>query len=346
MNPSTSIDDAAPGLAREEIGASFSPLFRNGHLQTIFGRYWPNGFDEERRGSEARLFRTGKDVQVLAHENRPPRGSARGTVLAVHGLTGSSESSYMQSLAGAALARGLNVIRLNVRNCGGTEHLAPTLYHSGLTDDLREVVKQLAPEPLVIVGFSMGGNIALKLAGEWHDSLPAHVRGICGISVPIRLRDCALRLGERRNRIYEIRFLRELERTVQTKQRLMPKLFKSLPSSGTGSIYAFDDRVTAPAFGFRDADDYYEQSSSARFLDRIRVPTLLLQARDDPFIPFQIFEGARIETFSHVRLVTTECGGHVSFLARSAPRFWAQEQACRFAERAFSGSRTTRAGRG
>ena len=320
MNPSTSIDDAAPGLAREEIGASFSPLFRNGHLQTIFGRYWPNGFDEERRGSEARLFRTGEDVQVLAHENRPLRGNARGTVLAVHGLTGSSESSYMQSLAGAALARGLNVIRLNVRNCGGTEHLAPTLYHSGLSNDLREVVKQLAPEPLVIVGFSMGGNIALKLAGEWHDSLPAHVRGICGISVPIRLRACALR---------------HLERTVQTKQRMMPELFRSLPS-GTKSIYEFDDRVTAPAFGFRDADDYYAQSSSARFLDRIRVPTLLLQAKDDPFIPFQVFEDARIETSSHVRLVTTEYGGHVSFLARSSPRFWAQEQAVRFAERAFA----------
>ena len=336
MNPPTSIDDAVLGLFQGEIGASFSPLFRNGDLQTIVGRYWPNGFDEIARATEARFFRTREDVQVLAHENRPPRGNARGTVLAVHGLTGSSESSYMQSLAGAALARGLNVIRLNVRNCGGTEHLAPTLYHSGLTEDLRAVVEQLTPEPLVIVGFSMGGNIALKLAGEWHDSTPAHVRRICGISVPIRLRACALRLGERRNRFYEIRFLRELERTVRTKQRLMPELFESLPSSGAASIYEFDDRVTAPAFGFRDADDYYAQSSSARFLNQIRVPTLLLQAKDDPFIPFQIFEDARIETSSHVRLVTTEYGGHVSFLARSSPRFWAQEQAVRFAERAFA----------
>ena len=138
----------------------------------------------------------------------------------------------MRSLAHAALGGGLDIIRLNVRNCGGTEHLAPTLYHSGLTEDLRRVVEQLAPEPLVIVGFSMGGNVALKLAGEWGGASPAHVRGVCGISVPIRLGVCARRLGEWRNRIYEIRFLRELERTVQTKQRLMPELFQSLPLLG------------------------------------------------------------------------------------------------------------------
>lgn len=326
---------AAPGLVSDHTGTPFRPLFRGGDLQTIVGRYWPNPFDETAYATETRLFRTSENVEVLAHINRPSPGGGQGTIVAVHGLTGSSESSYMRALARAALDRGLRVIRLNVRNCGGTEHLAPTLYHSGLTDDLRSVVEQLSPEPLVIVGFSMGGNIALKLAGEWADTPPSHVRAICGISVPIRLEVCARRLGERRNRIYETRFLRDLERTVRTKQRLMPELFQSLPSSGTKSIYDFDDRVTAPAFGYRDAAHYYEQASAARFLDRIRVPTLMLQSKDDPFIPFEVFEQARIEACSHVRLVATECGGHVAFLARSPPRFWAQQQAVRFAERAF-----------
>ena len=242
----------------------------------------------------------------------------------------------MRTLASTALARGLNAIRLNVRNCGGAELLAPTLYHSGLTEDLRKVVEQLAPEPVVIVGFSMGGNIALKLAGEWAGAPPVHVKGVCGISAPIRLGVCARRLGEWRNRFYEIRFLRALERMVRAKKRLMPEIFASLPSSGAKSIYDFDDRVTAPAFGFRDADDYYEQSSSARFLDRIRVPTLLLQAKDDPFIPFDIFESAGIETCPRVRLVATRYGGHIAFLARSSPRFWAQWLAVRFAEQALS----------
>ena len=329
-------DAADPGLVSDNTGASFHPLFRGGDLQTIVGRYWPNPFDETAHKTETRLFRTSENVEVLARINRPSSRGAQGTVLAVHGLTGSSESSYMRSLSRAARGRGLSVIRLNVRNCGGTEHLAPTLYHSGLTEDLRAVVEQLRPEPLVIVGFSMGGNIALKLAGEWADAPPSHVRGVCGISVPIRLDVCARRLGERRNRIYEIRFLRELERTVRVKQRLMPQLFQSLPSSGTKSIYDFDDRVTAPAFGFRDADDYYEHASSARFLDRIRVPTLMLQAKDDPFIPFEVFEEAGIEACSHIRLVATECGGHIAFLARSSPRFWAQQQAVEFAEIAFA----------
>ncbi len=330
------MDNAAAQGLLNDLGPSYRPLIRNGDLQTIVGRYWPNPFDETAHATETRLFRTSENAEVLAHINRPSSPGGAGTLLAVHGLTGSSESSYMRSLARAALGRGLNVIRLNVRNCGGTEHLAPTLYHSGLTEDLRAVVERLSPEPLVIVGFSMGGNIALKLAGEWADRPPSHVRGVCGISVPIRLDVCARRLGDRRNRIYEIRFLRELERTVRIKQRLMPELFQSLPSSGTTSIYDFDDRVTAPAFGFRDADDYYEHASSARFLDRVRIPTLMLQARDDPFIPFEVFEDARIETCSHIRLVATECGGHVAFLARSAPRFWAQQQAVEFAERAFA----------
>ena len=241
----------------------------------------------------------------------------------------------MRALADAALTHGLNVIRLNVRNCGGTEHLAPTLYHSGLTEDLRAVVDQLAPEPLVVVGFSMGGNIALKLAGEWKGSPPAHLRGVCGISVPICLGQCARRLGDWRNRVYEMHFLRELKRTVRKKQCLMPELFASLQCSGIQSIYDFDDQVTAPAFGFQNADDYYKQSSATSFLDRIRVPTLLVQARDDPFIPFEVFETADIEACSHVRLLATECGGHVSFLARSSPRFWVQELAVRFAEEAL-----------
>ncbi len=327
-------DPAAQGLLND-LGPSFRPLLCHGDLQTIVGRYWPNPFDETAHATETRLFRTSENTQVLAHINRPSSPAGAGTLIAVHGLTGSSESSYMRSLVRAALGRGLSIIRLNVRNCGGTEHLSPTLYHSGFTHDLRAVVEQLSPAPLVIVGFSMGGNIALKLAGEWADAPPSNVRGICGISVPIRLDVCARRLGERRNRIYEIRFLRELERTVRMKQRLMPELFESLPSSGTKSIYDFDDRVTAPAFGFRDADDYYEHASSARFLERIRVPTLMLQAKDDPFIPFEVFENALIGACLHIRLVATECGGHVAFLARSAPRFWAQQQAVEFAERAF-----------
>lgn len=326
----------------------FDPLFRGPHVQTIAGRYWPVRLDETSWPTRERYFSTEPEVQVLAHcnvqrpEGKPSphngldshRDGASGrwapVVLAVHGLTASSQAPYMRTLAQKALGAGFDVIRLNVRNCGGTEHLAPTLYHSGLTSDLRAVVEQLAPTPLYLAGFSMGGNMVLKLAGEWGEHPPPHVRAVCGISVPIRLGVCARRLGEPRNRVYEIRFLRELRRTLQRKRELMPELFSAPPPSEIRTIYEFDDAVTAPAFGFRNADHYYETQSSCGFLKAIRVPALLIQAQDDPFIPFEVFEDVALARNPWVRLEAPGHGGHVAFLAKRAPRFWAIAQAVRF----------------
>jgi predicted alpha/beta-fold hydrolase len=323
----------------------FAPLFRDPHIQTIIGRYWPARLDENVWPTHALYFATEPGVKVLAHYNRrdgqgpDPRGAQQAgalltapTVLAVHGLTASSEAPYMRLLAGRTLEAGFNSVRLNVRNCGGTEHLCPTLYHSGLTADLRSVVEQLAPAPLYLVGFSMGGNMVLKLAGEWGEAPPAHVRAVCGISVPVRLGVCARRLGERRNRIYEARFLRELRRTLLRKQEALSGKFVAPRWDGIRTIYEFDDAITAPAFGFRGADHYYDSASSAGFLDRIRVPALLIQAQDDPFIPYDVFEDLALEQNPNLYLEAPPHGGHVAFLARQGPRFWAIEQAVRFFE--------------
>jgi predicted alpha/beta-fold hydrolase len=236
----------------------------------------------------------------------------------------------MRTLAQRSLKAGFDVMRLNVRNCGGTEHLAPTLYHSGLTADLRSVVEQLAPAPLFLIGFSMGGNMVLKLASEWSEQPPAHVRAVCGISVPIRLEACARRLAARSNRVYEARFLRELTATLRRKRQRMPELFENFPRNGFRSIYEFDDLVTAPAFGFRGAAHYYECASCGPLLDKVRVPALLIQAEDDPFIPFETYQDSVFERNSFLRLMATSCGGHVAFLARTGPRFWAVERAVGF----------------
>ncbi len=328
----------APAL--DALFPAFRPLLENGHLQTIAGRYWPATLDENRWPTTVRLFDTEPGVRVLARCNQQRVGPSHGTVLAVHGLTASSEAPYMRTLAQAALLAGFDVIRINVRNCGGTEHLSPTLYHSGLTADLRHLIKQLGPERLFVAGFSMGGNMVMKLAGEWGAELPAHVAGVCGISVPICLGTCARELGKRRNRIYEIRFLRELGRTLRTKQQLMPERFSSLSMTGVRSIYEFDDRVTARAFGFRDADDYYQRSSSRHFLPKIRRPALLIQAQDDPFIPFAVFEHPHVSGSCCVRIMTAEHGGHVAFLAREQPRFWAIQQTVEFFKR-LAGARAS-----
>jgi len=294
-----------------------------GDAQTILGRYWPASIDEARFPTEAVRFATEPGVTVTGKWNRT---GGEVVLVLVHGLTACTDARYMLSLAQSALEQGYDVLRLNVRNCGGTEALCPTLYHSGITADLRSVVDQLAPRRLVLLGFSMGGNQAVKLAGDWGDAPPPHVRGVCGVSVPARLDDCSRRIGEFRNRVYEIRFLRQLAATLRVKQQLMPDLFAGLePRHPT--IWEFDDKVTAPAFGFADAADYYQHASAARVLENIRVPTLMIQAEDDPFIPFSTYQDPAFDSNPNLTLLESRRGGHVAFLGRGAPRFWAEQQA-------------------
>ena len=317
----------------EDWRLPYFPLIRSGDLQTIAGRYWRVSLDERRRPTQSRLFRTEADTQVLARLNLQPREArpeARPTVVAVHGLTACDRAPYMLSSGRAALEAGFDLVRLNVRNCGGTEHLTPTLYHSGLTIDLRRVVDQLAPRPLFLLGFSMGGNMALKLAGEWGANPPEHVRAVCAVSAPVRLDVCSRHIGKPRNRIYERRFLRQLRATMARKSRVMPELYPAADFSGVDSIWKFDDKFTAPSFGFRDASDYYDRCSAAGFLHRIRVPAVLIQAEDDPFIPFDAFRCRAFAANPWIRLLAEPHGGHVAFLARKGARFWAQAQAVRF----------------
>ena len=320
----------APGPSSPAWLRPYRPLLAHGDLQTIVARYWPAAWDEARFPTQSRLFSTEDGVAVLAKLNHI--GASR-TLLLVHGLTACSEARYMLSMARLALERGFNTIRLNVRNCGGTEHLAPTLYHSGLTVDLRSVIEQLPSERLYLLGFSMGGNMALKLAGEWGDQAPSQLRGVCGVSVPIRLDLCSRRIGEFRNRVYEVRFLRMLHATLALKKKLQPQLFSRINGDGASSIWDFDHRVTAPAFGFASAADYYAHASAVGFLDRIRIPALLIEAEDDPFIPWPVYaDDSVFERNASVHLLATRRGGHVAFLASGRPRFWAEEQALRFFE--------------
>ncbi|MBI3665159.1 MAG: alpha/beta fold hydrolase [Acidobacteria bacterium] len=299
----------------------YTPLFTHPDLSTIVGRYWPVRLEP----GEPRLFSTEPGVQVLARCHWGRRGAP--VMVLVHGLEGSSDSTYMLWMARAALEAGFQVVRLNVRNCGGTEHLAPTLYHSGLTADLRAVLGQLRDYQVFVVGFSMGGNQALKLAGEWGPAPPPHVAGVCAISAPIDLAACARRLAEPRNLIYEHRFLRQLRARLRRKARLFPGRFSLEPLARVRSIIDFDHFITAPAFGFRDAWDYYEHCSARRFLGAVRVPALLIQARDDPFVPFSC---CQLPENPALRLLMPEHGGHVSFLSRTPPRFWAARQVVRF----------------
>lgn len=314
----------------------FIPLFRNCHVQTIAARYWPARIDLRKYPVESRVFETEPGVRVLTHCHFHSRLETRDTVLIIHGLEGASDSPYVLRMGKRALEEGYDVVRLNVRNCGGTEHLSSTLYHSGLTKDLESVATQLASRPLYIIGFSMGGNMSLKLAGEWGDQCPAHVRAICAVSPPIDLGACAHKITEPRNRVYERRFLTHLKETLTRKKETMPVSYSLSHFATIRTLIDFDNAYTAPAFGYKDAFDYYAHASANGFLAKIRVPTLVIQAQDDPFIPSTIFDHPSFKKNERLKLLRTAFGGHVAFIARGSPRFWAEDRAVQF----FNSKRT------
>ncbi|MFB3827422.1 MAG: YheT family hydrolase [Bryobacteraceae bacterium] len=293
----------------------FVPLFRNPHLQTLAGHFWPRPESRSYPAAE-RLYNTAPGVRVMVEEQSP--AAPRGDVVLVHGLEGSGESGYMRGAARLALEAGFRAHRFHMRTCGGTERLSQTLYHSGLTSDVAAVVRELG-RPVYLAGFSLGGNVALKLAGELGEGARELIRGICAVSTPLDLAACSRRLGRLENRVYEMRFLRKMRSRLLATGRYTRADFH-----GIRSIIAFDERITAPAFGFRGAQHYYETQSSARFLEGIRVPTLLLQAQDDPLVPFELFRRPVLTENPWLTLHATPHGGHLGFLARGRPRFWAE----------------------
>ncbi len=307
----------------------FDPLFRNPHLQTLAGAYWQRPFDPRRFPVSEKYYRTEPGVEVLLYTQRPA-GLARGTLLLVHGLEGSADRGYMLSTAQAALEAGYAVHRMNIRSCGGTEERCATLYHAGLTSDLRFVIEDLVrnePKPVFACGFSLGGNQVLKLAGEWGERAAALLAGVVGVSVPIDLAACAEALNEPRNWLYQRRFLRNMTDRLQRRCRTRPDVFGPfLEAARTArDIYQFDDRVTARFFGFGGAARYYATQSSGGFLEAIRIPALLIQAKDDPMIPFEVYDHRAFGRNPHLRLLAPDHGGHVGFLARGRKRLWLNE---------------------
>ena len=297
----------------------FHPLFRNPHLQTILGHYWQRPPEESHFPIERRLFRTEAEVQVLVESQRP-KGEVRGAILTVHGLEGSSAAGYIRSLAAVALASGFAVHRFNMRTCGGTEHLCKTLYHGGLTSDLQVVLRDLHREtamPIFLIGFSLGGNVVVKLAGELEEAGSELLAGVCAVSAPLELAVCSRRMTKWDNRIYQYRFVRRMRQRLFATGR-----YTERDLDGLTTVNAIDDRITAPAFGFGNAANYYRTQSAMRFLGGLRVPLLLIYAKDDTLVPAETFDAAEIRDNPRIRLLATDHGGHLGFLARRPHRFW------------------------
>jgi uncharacterized protein len=303
---------------------AFEPLLRNPHLLTILGNFWPRDHDFSRFPIEDRLIRTDEDTQILVQTQRPVVAPLAAVVM-LHGLEGDGDSGYIHSMAWDVLNAGFISHRFHMRTCGGTGNLCKTLYHAGLTSDLRAFLHELHGNglPVFLIGFSLGGNVALKLAGELGET--DLVDGVCAISTPIDLAAGVRRIGKLDNRIYERRFLGRMRARLLATGR-----YSAAELEGARTLYEIDDRITAPSFGFEGADHYYATQSSQNYLDRIRVPTLLIQAKDDVFIPFESYRHPAFGSNPYLRLIATEHGGHLGFLSRRGARFWVDEVAIDF----------------
>jgi predicted alpha/beta-fold hydrolase len=327
----TSISKRLEQIARALETRPFVPhrIFKQGDAQTIGAYLWPRRL-RDRTQDEERLFQVDNESQVLARCRWQANPKESPTLVLWHGMEGSVASSYMLTTGDKAFRAGFNVVRVNFRNCGGTEHLSPTLYHGGLTEDLRVVIAELIEQDhlpqLFIAGFSLGGNMVLKVAGEYGDSPPPELRGVCAVSPSIDLRASTNLIARRRNWIYQQNFLLSLKNRIKVKEKLFPDRYDSTGLEDVRSVEQFDNRYVAPHFGFADANDYYAKASSLPFISRIRIPTLIIHAKDDPFIPFEPMRDPAIAANPYVLLLATERGGHVAFVSANAgeDRFWAE----------------------
>lgn len=312
---------------------------RNGHLMTIFAWGRPRRFPRLPH-AEIRYFDTEADTRVLAHCYWQGDRAGRPLLLALHGLEGSSTAHYMRGIADKAYARGFNVILLNQRNCGGTEALCAGLYHSGLTHDAAHVIGEVAASDriarVVVAGYSLGGNLALKLAGEYGSTPPPQLRGVCAVSPIIEIGQCVTALERRSNLAYQLNFVRGLRGRMRRKNVSHPGRFAVDKLRGIWTVRKFDDTYTAPFFGFHGADDYYYRASAMRVVDRIRVPALIITAEDDPFVPSEPFRDPKVTSNPNITLIVTRHGGHCGFVAdprAGSDGYWAEERIVEFASR-------------
>src|SRR5208282_2734434 len=311
---------------------TFEPhwLLRSGHAQTMGAAFVPRRFALGE--GEERLFRVDAETQLkgLCHWQEG-KGRELPVIVIVHGLEGSCDSNYAWGIAEKAQARGFHAVRMNQRNCGGTERLTPTLYNSGLSGDYLAVLLELIDEgfqQIFFAGYSMGGNLVTKMAGELGESAPKELKGVAGVCPALNLSACADALEEWENYLYQRHFVSGLMARYERKKELFPERYKRNGFGAIRTVREFDDAITAPYFGYKDAEEYYEAAGAKKVIGKVAVPMLVITARDDPFVPYVSFLAARAAENPRVRFVAPEHGGHCGFLSRfgGAERFWAEER--------------------
>jgi hypothetical protein len=311
-----------------------------GHVQTIASFLLPRKIHLP--AAEERLIEVtpGIKVRCWCYWQKEDRTQPL-TLIVVHGLEGSSDSQYMQGVARNGLAAGMNVVLMNQRNCGGMDHFAPTLYNSSLSADIAAVVNHVLTTDHVshfaLIGFSLGGILVLKLAGEWGNQGPVEFRAVAAVCPAMDLAASADALHEPTNRIYEYYFLTQLFRRLRLKAKLFPERFDARRLRGISSLRLFDDRITAYYCGFAGADDYYARAAASNVVDRIAVPALIIHAANDPFIRMRRETLRAVAANPNITYVETNDGGHCAFLGErngdpAEDGRWAEREVVEFAQ--------------
>jgi predicted alpha/beta-fold hydrolase len=316
------------------------PWLRGGHIQTLASFLLPRHIHLP--PAEERLIEVAPGIQVRCWCYWQSQRQSPLTLIAVHGLEGSTESQYMMGVARNGLAAGMNVVLMNQRNCGGMDACAPTLYNSGLSKDVaavaHHVIERDAVSRFALIGFSMGGNLVLKLAGEWGSGGPRQFRAVAAVCPAVDLAASADALHEPANRIYECYFLMQLFRSFRRKVKLFPTAFEASRLRGISTLREFDDRITAYYCGFTGADDYYARAAASNVIEHIALPALIIHAANDPFIRLRPESRQRILANPNITYVETQDGGHCAFVGgrngdKDDDGRWAEREVVEFAKR-------------
>lgn len=296
-------------------------ILRNGHINTIYPTLFRKAIDV--KFNRIRVVTPDDDfldVDVLIKHKKK-------VAILCHGLEGSSASKYITGTASILHDSLFDIVALNYRGCSGVMNKQFRMYHSGATDDLETIINYFNDDyqEIYLVGFSLGGNLVLKYCGE-RSCVNSKIKSVVAISTPTDLKAGSLHLNKRSNIIYTKNFLISLKQKVRAKHRQFPDKIKIDLLDTVKTIYEFDDVYTGPVHGFKDADDYYYECSSGRFLDDIKIPGLIINAIDDPFLPLDFYPFEKVKRNKYLEMKTPKHGGHVGFVQMGKKYYWEEER--------------------
>jgi len=304
-------------------------IFRNKHLNTIYPTFFRKinnlSFQRERINTEDNDF---IDIDWS-------KVSSKKIVVLLHGLEGNSNGQYIKGMCRIFNKNNWDALAMNYRGCSGEMNKTLRMYHGGATDDVESLINYIEKdyEEIAIVGFSLGGNILLKYLGDGKYKLNHKIKGAAAISVPCDLKSAMENLGSKKNLIYSKRFLKALKKKVMLKKMLLPNEISDEHLKHIKSLKDFDDKYTAPLHGFKGAYDYYEKCSCKKFLKDIKIPTLIINALDDPFLTKDCFPVDEAEINENLSLLMPKHGGHVGFSSLSEEAYWNEKKVLDFIEK-------------